>query len=104
MRGFLHSVSRERVLQQVAWCCELTNRRGALFQSRRSPRAPDGRCCAVVGNGPAFLRQACKLGAEGLMSKLTLAAALVMKLPSSGLSDRFVRRAFWGDHAELSYC
>jgi hypothetical protein len=31
------------------------------------------------------------------------AAALVIKLPSDGLWGRFVRWAFWGEHAQLSY-
>jgi hypothetical protein len=31
-------------------------------------------------------------------------AALMMKLPSDGLWRGFVRWAFWGEHAQLSYC
>ncbi len=30
-------------------------------------------------------------------------AAIVTKLPSDGLWSRFVRWAFWGEHAQLSY-
>jgi hypothetical protein len=32
-----------------------------------------------------------------------LAAAIVMKLPSPGLWDRFVRWLLWGEHAQQSY-